>query len=123
MKCKPFFQWKCEGALVVAIVVTCKHTAKSHCSVRKQESRDWIIQMWWFEVRLREFILQAKCNLESWRNETMHIDMYRIEHTSSKKLIMQLFGFLPSGIKRHWTRWSITVCRTSGIDSIVPKRQ
>jgi len=40
--------------------------------------------------------------------------------TSSKKLIMTLFGFLLSGIKRQRTRWSITACRTRGIGSMWP---
>jgi len=40
--------------------------------------------------------------------------------TSSKKLIMTLFGFLLSGIKRQRTRWSMTACRTRGIDSMWP---
>lgn len=38
--------------------------------------------------------------------------------TSSKKLMMTLFGFLLSGIKRQRTRWSMTACRTRGIASM-----
>ena len=42
------------------------------------------------------------------------------EHTSSKKLMMQLFGFLFSEIRFHCTRWSIKPWRRVGIGSIWP---
>lgn len=43
----------------------------------------------------------------------------KIVGTSSKKLMMQLFGLRLSGIKRHSTRWSMTSWRAPGIGSML----
>lgn len=39
--------------------------------------------------------------------------------TSSKKLIIQPFGLLYSGINFHWIRWSMTSWRSAGIGSML----